>query len=200
MKGSPLAWNPDPEYLAAFATLMRRLESGLAGYKGPPVPVYVAGGAAVHLYTGSRYSRDVDARIGLEKVVLPADLKVSYKGPDGLPKILYFDTAYNESFALLHEDVHADSISISVPGVNARRLDVRLFSPVDLAVSKLSRFEAHDQEDILALSRAGLIDADSLRKRALEALPGYVGPVQKLKTSLEIACRAIEKEAKGKKR
>ena len=132
--------------------------------------------------------------------MLPADLKVSYKGPDGLPRILYFDTAYNESFALLHEDVHADSISISVPGVNARRLDVKLFSPVDLAVSKLSRFEAHDQEDILALSRAELIDADSLRKRALEALPGYVGPVRKLKTSLEIACRAIEKEAKAKKR
>ena len=178
---------------------MRRLESGLEGYKGPPVPVYVAGGAAVHLYTGSRYSRDVDARIGLEKVVLPADLKVSYKGPDGLPKILYFDTAYNESFALLHEDVHEDSIAIAVPGVNARRLDVRLFSPVDLAVSKLSRFEAHDQEDILALARAGLIDADSLRKRALEALPGYVGPVEKLRTSLALACKKIEAAARRKR-
>lgn len=200
MKTSLPGWNPDPEYFDAFARLMGKIEAGLQGHKGAPVPVYVAGGAAIHLYTGARYSRDVDARIGLQKLILPDDLKVSYKGPDGLPKILYFDTAYNESFALLHEDVHEDSIAIAVPGVNAKRLDVRLFSPVDLAVSKLSRFEAHDQEDILALWRAGLIDADSLRRRALEALPGYVGPVQKLKASLEIACKQIEKAAKRKKR
>lgn len=195
-KRSLPGWNPDPEYLEAFGKLMGKIEAALKGYRGPPVPMYVAGGAAIHLYTGARYSRDVDARIGLAKVALPPDLSVTYKGPDGLPRILYFDTAYNESFALLHEDVHADSIPVAVPGVDPKRLDVRLFSPVDLAVSKLSRFEAHDQEDILALARAGLVDAKSLRDRAEEALHGYVGSVVKLKNSLDIACRQIREQAK----
>lgn len=183
----------DPRYLEAFGRLMKKIEGAVGARKGKPVRVYVAGGAALHLYTGARYSRDVDAHIALPRVALPADLQVVYEGPDGLPKTLYFDTQYNETFALLHEDVHEDSVPIRVPGVDPKRLDVRLFSPVDLAVSKLSRFEAHDQEDILALGNAGLVDAASLRKRALDALPGYVGAVKRIENSLEIACRMLKK-------
>lgn len=185
--------NADPRYFEAFGKLMKKIEVAVSRPRGKPVRIFVAGGAALHLYTGARYSRDVDASIALQRVALPDDLQVVYEGPDGLPKTLYYDTSYNESFALLHEDVHGDSISIRVPGVDPKHLDVRLFSPVDLAVSKLSRFEAHDQEDILALGRAGLVDATSLRKRAEEALPGYVGAVGRLRTSLEIACRKLEK-------
>lgn len=192
------ALHPDPRYMEAFAILMKRLQDAVGSAASKPVRVYVAGGAALHLYTGARYSNDVDARIALPKVVLPADLQVAYEGPDGLPRILYYDTAYNESFALLHEDVHADSIPIKVPGVNARRLDVRLFSPLDLAVSKLSRFAAHDQEDIVALAKAGLVDADSLRRRAEEALPGYVGHVERIRASLDIACRKIARVRAGR--
>ena len=172
---------------------MTRIAEALGTTRGKPVRIYVAGGAALHLYTGARYSRDVDARIDLPRVALPAGLQVVYEGPDGLPRTLYFDTAYNESYALLHEDVHADSVPIRVPGVDAERLDVRLFAPVDLAVSKLSRFEAHDQEDIVALGRAGLVDAKALRRRAEEALTGYVGAVDRVKNSLEIAVRRLEK-------
>ena len=178
---------------------MKKVEAAVASTKGKPVRIYVAGGAALHLYTGARYSRDVDAHIALPRVVLPADLQVVYEGPDGLPRTLYYDTAYNESFALLHEDVHRDAVSIRVPGVDPKRLDVRLFSPVDLAVSKLSRFEMHDQEDILALAKAGLVDAASLRKRGEEALPGYVGDVRRLKNSLEIAIRKLEKQESTKR-
>lgn len=185
----------DPRYLEAFGKLMKKIEAAVAGASGgKPVRVYVAGGAAVHMYTGARYSRDVDAHIALPRLALPADLQVVYEGPDGLPRTLYYDTAYNESFALLHEDVHKDSVPIRVPGVNPKRLDVRLFAPVDLAVSKLSRFEAHDQEDILALAKAGLVDSTSLRERAEEALPGYVGAVKRLESSLGIATRKLEKQ------
>jgi hypothetical protein len=185
------ALHADPRYLEAFGKLMKKIEIALGAPKGKPVRIYVAGGAALHLYTGARYSRDVDATIGLPRVALPTDLQVGYEGADGLPKTLYFDMAYNESFALVHENAHDDSVSIRVPGVDPKRLDVRLFSPVDLAVSKLSRLEAHDQEDIMALARAGLIDASSLRQRAEEALPGYVGVVARLRTSLETACRKL---------
>ena len=187
------ALRADPRYLEAFASLMVKLEKSIGSSTGRPVHVYVAGGAALHLYTGARYSRDVDARIDLPRVALPAGLEATYEGPDGLPRTLYYDTAYNESFALLHEGVHEDSLSIRVAGVDPKRLDVRLFSPVDLAVSKLSRFESHDQEDILALCKAGLLDAGSLRRRAEGAIAGYVGDVKRLRNSLDIACRMLEK-------
>lgn len=190
MMNKPPAWNPYPAYFQAFSKLLARIDKSLAGYSGSPIPVYVAGGAALHLYTGARFSNDIDASIRA-RIALPTDLSVAYKGPDGRPRTLYFDTQYNESFALLHEDVHRDSIPIDVPGVSPSRLDVRLFSPIDLAVSKLSRFEQHDREDILALAEAGLIDAAALRERAEEALPDYVGDVKRLKTSIKLACRMI---------
>lgn len=184
------AWNPYPAYFEAFAKLLARIDKSLKGYSGPAIPVYVAGGAALHLYTGARFSDDIDASIEA-RIAIPADLSVAYKGPDGRPRTLYFDTQYNESFALLHDDVHRDSIPIEVPGVDPSRLDVRLFSPVDLAVSKLARFEQHDREDIRVLADAGLIDANGLRRRAEEALPNYVGDVQRLKTSIKLACQMI---------
>jgi len=189
--------HPDPQYLKAFAEIMRRIGSSLKSHAGKPVPVYVAGGAATHLYTGARYSKDIDASIGLAKYIPPPDLEVSYIGPDGLPRTLYFDTSYNESYALLHDDVHRDSIRMPVRGVDPRKLDVRIFSPVDLAVSKLARFETHDQEDIKALARAGLVDSLSVRRRAMEALPGYVGNVDRIRGSIDLACRMIDECAQG---
>jgi hypothetical protein len=185
----------DPEYLRAFAEIMSRIEGALGRARGArPVTVYVAGGAALHLYTGARVSKDIDARI-MARFLPPDDLQVSYKDADGRAHLLYFDTHYNDTYALLHENAYDDAIPVRIEGVNPRRLDVRLLSPLDLAVSKLSRFEEHDREDIAALARAGLIDAESLRRRAQDALPSYVGNVARVKTSIELACRLVEKSA-----
>jgi hypothetical protein len=185
------ALKADPRYMEAFAEIMSRIQAAL-GDQPKPVAVYVAGGAAVHLYTGARFSGDIDARIAAPRFLAPNNLEVTYQGPDGRPRLLYFDTAYNESFALLHDDVHEDSLSIEVPGVDPRLLDVRLFSPVDLAVSKLARFETHDQEDIKAIARAGLMTQEQFRKRAEEALSGYSGVVERVRNSIEIACKMLE--------
>ena len=54
-------------------------------------------------------------------------------------------------------------------------LRVRVLAPVDLAVSKISRFQDHDREDIAALVRCGLVTADEIDERARDALTGYVG-------------------------
>ena len=47
------------------------------------------------------------------------------------------------------------------------------------------------------LAKAGLIDAGSLRVRAEEALPGYVGQVERLRDSLDIACPKIKALRRG---
>ena len=74
---------------------------------------------------------------------------------------------------------------------------VRVLAPLDLAVSKLSRFSDLDREDIETLAREKKIDAKSLRKRAEEALGGYVGDTATLKTTIDLACRLVD-AAQGK--
>lgn len=185
----------DPAYWAAFSELMSRIEATLGKYKGPPVPVYVAGGAASHIYTGSRLSADVDATLG-RRLLLPEDLQVMYRDADGKHRTLYFDRQYNDTLGLLHEDAHADSVPIEVPGVKRERLDVRLLSPVDLAVSKLARFADPDQADIKALAREGMLDSKKLRKRAEEALKGYIGRVNDVRISLDKACRMVDEASR----
>ncbi|MBI2311527.1 MAG: hypothetical protein HYU77_03390 [Betaproteobacteria bacterium] len=183
---------PDPEYLKAFAQIMARIEHAL-GPKRPakPVIVCVAGGAAMHFYTGARFSNDIDARIFARVMLDPRDLQVAYRGEDGHARLLYFDTQYNDSFALLHANAYDDARPISVEGVDPRRLEVRLLTPLDLGVSKLARFSEQDQDDIRALARAGLIDAVALRRRAGAALPDYVGNLDRIKTLIGVACRLI---------
>lgn len=199
MKAKQPVLRPNAEYLKAFAKIMARIERAL-GPKRPakPVAVCVAGGAAMHFYTGERYSNDIDAKIMARVMLDPAELQVAYRGEDGHARLLYFDTQYNDSFALLHHDAYGDALPISVEGVDPRRLEVRLLTPLDLAVSKLSRLREQDQDDIRALARARLIDAEALRRRAEAALPDYVGNLDRVRTSIDLACRLVE--AAGRKR
>jgi len=135
-----------------------------------PVNVYLAGGMAVHLYTASRVTTDVDAEFGM-RVYLPNDLMVEVTLEDGTQQVVYLDTNYNSTFALMHEDYLDDAIPVDL-GVD--RIRVHVLSPVDLAVSKIARFADNDKEDIAALVRLGLTTADEIEERATSALAGYI--------------------------
>lgn len=193
---------PDPRargpYLDAFREVASRIARALAGVpkRSLPVAMYVAGGAALHFYTGARISEDVDA-VFSHRVVLPDDLEVSYRDADGQARLLYFDRQYNDTFGLLHEAAHDDSVPLALEGIDPRVLDVRLLAPVDLAVSKIARLSDQDREDIAALARAGLVKAAALRQRAEEALGGYVGDVGRVRNSIDNACRIAEDAAHG---
>jgi hypothetical protein len=71
--------------------------------------------------------------------------------------VLYLDRNYNDTLGLLHEDAYLDSIRVSLAGINSKIVEVRVRSPLDLAVSKLSRFSDQDRLDIEALAREKLI-------------------------------------------
>jgi hypothetical protein len=117
---------------------------------------------------------------------------VSYRDPDGQARVLYLDRTYNDSLGLLHENVYEDSIPISIVGVDSNLIDVRVLKPLDLAVSKLSRFSAQDRQDVEALARERLIGAKALRRRAEEALSEYVGNLDVVKNTIDIACRLVD--------
>ena len=198
-RNSPPPLRADPEYQKAFAEIMSRIERAL-GPKRPPKPVVicVAGGAAMHFYTGNRFTNDIDAKILARVMLDPSELKVAYRGEDGHARLLYFDMQYNDSFALLHHNAYDDARSIEVDGVDARRLEVRLLTPLDLAVSKLARFSDQDRDDIRALAEARLIDGAALRKRAEAALPDYVGNLERIRNFINLASR-LTMSAAGRK-
>jgi hypothetical protein len=189
------------EYDKAFAQLVARVQEALKRARPGALPVrmYVAGGAALHFLAGSRVTEDVDA-VFSKRVLLGEDIEVSYRDADGRARILYLDRNYNDTLGLMHEDAYEDSRPIAVPGIDRKLLDVRVLSPVDLAVTKLARFTDQDREDIELLASRGLIDAGALRRRAEEALGGYVGDVAAVRTSIDIACRLVEAKARRRKR
>jgi hypothetical protein len=149
---------------------------------------------AVHLYTASRVTTDVDAEFG-SRIYLPKDLMVEVTLEDGTQQVVYLDTNYNSTFALMHEDYLDDSIPVDL-GVN--QLRVHVLSPVDLAVSKIARFADNDKEDIAALVRLGLTTADEIEQRAMSAIGGYIGGLAMLQLNLRDAvtlAREVEAEA-----
>jgi hypothetical protein len=199
MAKRPSLLRADPDYLKAFSTIMSRIEHALGAKRAAmPVTACVAGGAALHFYTGVRVSKDIDAKLTARVLLDPSDLQIAYRDADGHARLLYFDTQYNDSFALLHQNAYDDAVPIALEGVDARRLAVKLLTPLDLAVSKLSRLSEQDRLDIRALARERLIDATHLRRRAEEALPDYVGNLDRIKTSIDIACRLVAAEVDEK--
>lgn len=155
-----------------------------------PLTVYLAGGMAVHLYTASRVTTDVDAEFA-GRVMLPQDLLVEVELEDGTPQVIYLDTNYNPTFALMHEDYQEDSIPVDL---GLEQIRVRVLSPTDLAVSKIARLADNDREDIRALVAAGLTSADEIEARATDALGGYVGGIEMLRANLRDAVANAREE------
>lgn len=181
-----------PEYVAAFREIVNRIAGSLTGLprRGLPIRMYVAGGAALHMYTGERVSMDIDATFS-HRIALPPDLEVAYRDADGAARVLYLDRQYNDTLGLLHEDAYDDSVPLTLAGTDPHVLEVRLLSALDLAVSKLGRFTSQDRDDIAALARRKLITSAALRGRAEDALKGYVGDTRRVQGSIEIACRIV---------
>lgn len=196
MRELTISKRADPAYVEAFRTLAARLARSANATAKAPVTMYLAGGAAMHFYTGSRMTDDVDAVFD-RRILVPADAAVIYRDAEGKARSVYFDVNYNESFALLHEDAHDDAWHLALDGVDAVR--VRVLQPVDLAVSKLARFSAIDRGDIMQLARDDLITSATLRQRAEQALPGYVGNMLSVRTSIMLACRDIDTLARNRK-
>lgn len=178
-------------------SLFHKLEVAL-GLKRP-INVYLAGGMAVHLYTASRMTSDVDAEFGA-RVLLPPNVKVAVILEDGSDAEVYLDTNYNSSLGLMHEDYDKDSIPVDV---GLEYLKVRVLSPVDLAVSKISRFADNDKEDIALLVRLGLTSSNAIHDRAMAALGGYVGNHQFILLNIRDAvatAKGVEAEVEVRRR
>lgn len=159
-----------------------------------PLVLFLAGGMAVHLYTGRRVTTDIDAEFGA-RIAVPGDLVLELVLEDGSEQVLYFDTNYNPMFGLMHEDYQQDAIELRV---KLKHIRVFVLSPLDLAVSKLARFADNDREDIESLVRSGLVGADRLEARATEASKGFVGGLSMIRHNIREAVASARRiEASG---
>ncbi len=161
------------------------------GYSGEPIKMTLAGGMAVSYYCGIRYTEDVDATFS-RKILLPFDeLVVNYTKEDGTDAIIYFDTNYTPSLALMHDDY--EECVVEYANINTPDRNIKLFvlSPLDLAISKISRFSDQDVNDILSLARQHYFTIDEFKNRAMDALSYYIGNIESVKNSITIVCEKI---------
>ena len=151
----------------------------------------LAGGVAVHLHTGVRMSHDIDASFS-HRVHLPNDMTTLLDADDGTPRTVYFDYGYNPTLGLMHPDAERDAWPVDGWGVDRDVLDVRVLSPVDLAVSKLARAASLDRADIDTLAECGLIRPGELSRRGTEALGYYVGNSDWVRETLRQTVERVE--------
>jgi Nucleotidyltransferase of unknown function (DUF6036) len=180
-------------YVAAVARIAARIAESLRDVPRSVLPIrmIVAGGTALHFHTGARTSLDIDA-VFSHRIALPEGLETVFVNESGRSQVLYLDAQYNDTLGLMHEDARDDSVPVALPGVDAGVLDVRVLAPVDLAVSKLSRYSEQDRADIAALAACGLVSAAALRSRAEHAMGGYVGDLRRLEGNLRHALAALQ--------
>ena len=82
-----------------------------------------------------------------------------------------------------------------VDGANRDNREDSEVNKVDLAVSKIARFQDQDRADIAALARHGLLDGAAFQTRVEEALDHYVGDARWVRYNLRDARALIDASA-----
>ena len=168
----------------AVAEIVRRISETLPDIR-EPIRMYIAGGIAVNFYTGYRATEDLDATFSRRLMLPPAnDLVVGYTDDQGQQQTIFLDMNDNPTFGLMHPDAEDDAIELLGEEFNNPKIQLYVLSPVDLAVSKISRWEGNDQEDVAELAKRKLFTSKELELRANQALEYYVGSDRMVRLNL----------------
>lgn len=151
------------------------------------VVAHIAGGIAVNYYTAARASDDMDIQWS-HRVLIPIDKRAFItEDPEGNPLQVSVDTGFSESIGLFHPDWKEDALPI----IEFPNLNVKVITPVDLVVSKIGRFIERDRDDIRMLALHDPFTLDDVAQRAEEALDYYVGDLNYVRTSIQLALEII---------
>jgi len=180
----------ESDYMQAVAKLLTRMGASLGDLQ-QPLPIIIFGGVAVHFYTRSRVSMDVDIDFLMRRIFFDENMSVQFI-QDGKPHTLVIDRTYTPVLGPVQEDYIDRAIPFSHDCGN--NLLVMVASPVDVAISKLGRFAEHDQEDIKALIDCELINAEEFEQFASDAISVYVGNTAPVKANLKQALSFFSQE------
>lgn len=165
----------------------------LADRIGPlkmPVHAYIAGGVAVNYHTGVRMSDDVDIAWS-RRVAIPPDMQIfEAVNPNDPTDVIFvtMDGEFDDYLGSFHPDWKNEAPEICQIG----DIVLHVISPVDLAVSKIGRFQERDREDIEALAHFELISSQEVAARAAEAIDFYVGDTTFIQYNLRDAIALIK--------
>jgi len=173
---------------AVIALFEKIATESLDGYEPKePIPVYIAGGTAVYLYTGARVSEDLDAIMNA-RVMIPENLKIGWYDPQGKRHNLIFDKTYNDTLGPLNENYPDRAKSF---GQVDKKLTISLLAPIDIIISKLGRFQDHDRTDIIELVARFDIAEKEFRTLSDEVLVTYMGNTKPLQHNIEEVCELL---------
>jgi hypothetical protein len=131
-----------------------------------PVKAYITGGSAVHFYSGSRVSDDVDIILS-HTVNIPKDLTVIWIDNDDNINQVAYDYTYNPTLGLMHED-YEDRAKL-IKAIDSK-FEIYLLSPIDLIISKISRYASNDEKDIENIIDKCDIDKNELYNLAKDTI------------------------------
>ncbi|WP_019503376.1 DUF6036 family nucleotidyltransferase [Pleurocapsa sp. PCC 7319] len=162
------------------------------------VAVYLFGGCAMHLHTQARTSNDVDAELLSIPQLQLSTLKqaiqsVDFDDENGFPRSLDWDGGFDLSFAPV--DPAYDERATLIHITKSRLIFIYLVSAVDLAVSKLGRFESVDRQDIQRLYQQGLFDEQDFLDIASEAKKYYCVAIDKLQFNIDLTVEFLRESA-----
>lgn len=151
--------------------------------------IYLGGGMAVYFYEDIRPSYDMDCEFSY-RIHIPNDVFAVFTDEDGRERLVLIDTNYTPMFAMMHEDYQDDSWLVQFNDLE--NIELRVFSPVDLCVSKITRLSETDIQDIQTLVKFGHCTPQEIRERAQEALIGYYGNQRDLQININLAVSYAE--------
>lgn len=150
----------------AIYTMMDIISEKIPSNMSSPVKAYITGGSAVHFYTGSRVSDDVDLILS-HSVRIPQDLSVVWLDENQTIHQVSYDYNYNPTLGLLHEDFEDRAKLIKIID---NKFEIYLLSPIDLIITKISRYASNDEDDIENIIESCDIDKKLLEELALDTI------------------------------
>ncbi|MEO1673719.1 MAG: DUF6036 family nucleotidyltransferase [Cyanobacteria bacterium J06631_2] len=181
-----------------FENLDTYLEKNHDDLPQEAVKVYLFGGCAIHLHIGNRASNDVDAELEpIQKLKPLATLEnaikaVGFDDEDGDYCMLDFDGNFNPTIVPIHPDYKQRSSLLHT--TKSKLVSLYLVSAVDIAVSKLGRFESVDREDIINLFQNNMFTIEDFRETAEEAKKYCGVATDKLEFSINMAIDILKEE------
>ncbi len=169
----------------AASDLVAQAERAIVGNLPEPVRMILTGGTAMALYSPTRSSNNVDA-IFSRRILLP-EASLPYVDENGKKHVLSWGRSYSPVLGLMHPD--AEESAIFVADSPNKKIRILVLSPIDLAVSKLSRYGDNDRQDIKDLYASNIVTPNALEARALDAIGYYIGDVSQVYENLAAALR-----------
>jgi hypothetical protein len=153
--------------------LNAEIESQLTDTDRPGlVKVYIFGGCAVHMYTNARGSNDLDVEIeaaeklDFHSLIVELDTVYFTDPIDGLSQLDLDDTFQIGITPVVFPDYKERAIPLNE---GEQKLHIYLVSPLDIAISKLSRCATDDMKGIVEIYKKGRFTLDEFKGAAKEA-------------------------------